>query len=64
LLFDPFNPEEIADRMLQWLNDPEDAARHAERAADKVRREHGLTAYAEAIRRTYERAVAGVNIVP
>jgi glycosyltransferase involved in cell wall biosynthesis len=54
LLFDPFDVEDIAAKMLFWLENPEDAAACALRAASKVRAEHGMDAYASAIADVYE----------
>jgi FkbM family methyltransferase len=57
LLFDPFDTEDIAAKMLFWLENPEDAAACAARAARKVRVEHSMEAYASAIARVYEELV-------
>lgn len=54
LLFDPLSPEDMADKMVRWLQDPDDRARHAERAAIKVRRDHSLERYVQELGRVYE----------
>jgi len=54
LLFDPFNPQDIADKMLYWIRNPEEAAHCAERASLKVRREHGMDSYTSAIGSIYD----------
>jgi FkbM family methyltransferase len=54
LLFDPYDPEDISSKMVQWLCAPDEAAACAERAAHKVRREHGMDAYASAIASVYQ----------
>jgi FkbM family methyltransferase len=54
ILFDPFDPNDIAMKMLHWLNNPDDRYEHAERASRKVRRDHGMAAYAKAIEGVYQ----------
>jgi len=54
ILFDPFDPDDIAAKMLHWLNNPDDRLQHAERASRKVRRDHGMAAYAKAIGGVYQ----------
>src|SRR5690606_13158424 len=54
LLFDPFDPEDIARQMIRWLQDPDDARAHAARATVKVNREHGLARYVENLDRVYK----------
>jgi alpha-1,3-rhamnosyl/mannosyltransferase len=55
LLFDAFDIEDMAAKMMTWLRDPEDAAARAARAAVKVRREHSMTTYASGIANIYQR---------
>ncbi|MFC5355650.1 glycosyltransferase family 4 protein, partial [Azospirillum himalayense] len=57
LLFDAYDVDDMAAQMLRWLRDPDDAAAHAERAAVKVRREHGMDSYAAGIADVYQRMV-------
>jgi FkbM family methyltransferase len=57
LLFDAFDIEDMAAKMMTWLRDPEDAAAHAARAAEKVRREHCMASYAAGIADIYQRVV-------
>ena len=54
LLFDPFDSQDIADQMLRWLRDPEDAAKYAEKASEKVQRDHGMESYITALNRIYD----------
>lgn len=58
LLFDPFDPQDIARQMLRWLDDPEDARAHARRALVKVREQHGLSRYVENLDRVYKYALS------
>ena len=55
LLFDPASAEDIADKMLRWLNDPADRREHAERGRARAARDHGLDAYAARMRGVYAR---------
>lgn len=57
LLFDPLSPQDMADKMARWLQDPDDRARHAERAAAKVRRDHSLERYVGGLGQVYEFAL-------
>ena len=57
LLFDPLSPQDMADKMARWLQDPDDRARHAERAAAKVRRDHSLERYVDGLGQVYEFAL-------
>jgi FkbM family methyltransferase len=57
LLFDAFDERDIADKMVRWLTDPEDARAHAERALVRVRREHGLANYLAGLERVYDFAL-------
>jgi len=54
LIFDPLNVEDIAAKMIRWLEDPDDRAVHAARAAVKVREEHSLASYLFRLNRVYE----------
>jgi len=54
LLFDPVSPEDMADKMLRWLNDPADRRAHAERGRRRAERCHSLAGYAEKILALYE----------
>ena len=53
LLFDPFDVEDIAGKMMHWLNAPDDRALHAQRASVKARSEHSLANYVAGISRVY-----------
>jgi glycosyltransferase involved in cell wall biosynthesis len=55
LLFDPYDVSDIAATMLRWLKCPEDARAHADRALEKVRREHSMKAYISNILAVYDR---------
>jgi FkbM family methyltransferase len=54
LLFDPFDVEDIAAKMMRWLEDPEDRRDHAGRAFMKARNEHSLAKYVDGIGQVYE----------
>ena len=54
LLFDPFDVEDIAAKMMRWLGDPEDRRAHADRANMKARKEHSLANYVAGISQVYE----------
>lgn len=54
LIFDPFDVEDIAAKMIRWIEYPDDRAAHAERAAVKVRQEHSLTSYIAGLNKVYE----------
>ncbi|NGZ08150.1 MAG: FkbM family methyltransferase [Nitrospira sp. LK70] len=58
LLFDPFNVDDIAAKMLRWLDDPEDRKDHVERARMKVQREHSVESYILGLETAYQYAVA------
>jgi FkbM family methyltransferase len=58
LLFDPFDAEDMAEKMLSWLENPDQAAACASRAAGKVRAEHGMDRYAAAIAEVYRELVS------
>lgn len=58
LLFDPFDPQDMARQMMRWLDDPEDARSHAARALVKVNQEHGLARYVENLDRVYQYALS------
>jgi alpha-1,3-rhamnosyl/mannosyltransferase len=54
LLFDPFDVEDIAAKMMRWLEDPEDRRDHAGRAFMKARNEHSLAKYVNGIGQVYK----------
>ncbi|MGY2803717.1 FkbM family methyltransferase [Bradyrhizobium sp. USDA 4506] len=56
LLFDPFDVEDIAAKMLQWLDDPDDGRAHAERAQAKAGRDHGIQQYVTGLAEAYDYA--------
>jgi FkbM family methyltransferase len=56
LLFDPFDVEDIAAKMLQWLDDPEDRGAHAARARAKATHEHSVEQYVNGLANAYEHA--------
>ncbi|WP_456717412.1 MULTISPECIES: FkbM family methyltransferase [unclassified Bradyrhizobium] len=56
LLFDPFDVEDIAAKMLQWLDDPEDRGAHAARAQAKAAHEHSVERYVNGLAKAYEHA--------
>lgn len=58
LLFDPFDPQDIARQMIRWLDDPADAREHAARALTKARREHSLVSYIDGIDRVYRYSIS------
>jgi FkbM family methyltransferase len=58
LLFDPFDAEDMAEKMLFWLENPDHAAACALRAAGKVRVENGMDRYAAAIAEVYRELVS------
>jgi len=58
LLFDPFDPEDMARQMIRWLEDPDDAHAHAARASVKVHNEHSLERYIENLDRVYQYAIS------
>jgi FkbM family methyltransferase len=54
LLFDPFDEQDIAAKMIRWLEDPDDRRAHAERAVGKVRKEHSLASYVAGVGQVYD----------
>ncbi|MGC0389259.1 FkbM family methyltransferase [Bradyrhizobium sp. USDA 241] len=64
LLFDPFDVEDIAAKMLLWLDNPEDGRAHADRARSKARQEHSLENYVAGLARVYDYAAAAGKIGP
>ena len=54
LLFDPFDVEDIAVKMMRWLEDPEDRHAHADRAIMKASKEHSLANYVAGINQVYK----------
>ncbi len=61
LLFDPFDPEDIARQMIRWLDDPSDAHDHATRALTKARQEHSLVSYVEGLDRVYRYSLSSLQ---
>jgi glycosyltransferase involved in cell wall biosynthesis len=57
LLFDPLSPEDMADKMLRWLNDPADRVAHAERGRQRAQRYHSLAAYATNVLDLYTKVI-------
>ena len=57
LLFDPLSPEDMAQKMMRWLDDPEDRRAHAERGRQRANRHHSLEAYAGRILALYDSLV-------
>lgn len=53
-LFDPWSSQDIADAILTWLRNPNEAAVAAGRAYVRVREQHSQEAYADAIEQLYE----------
>lgn len=64
LLFDPFNVDDIAAKMLRWLDDPKDRKDHVERARIKAQREHSLENYICGLEKAYQYAVATKTGLP
>ena len=58
LMFDPFDVDDIAAKMLRWLDDPEDRGAHAERGRSRAIREHGIANYVASLARVYDYAAA------
>ncbi len=58
LLFDPFDVEDMAAKMLRWLDDAQDRQAHAERARSKALQEHSLANYVAGVGRAYDYAIA------
>jgi glycosyltransferase involved in cell wall biosynthesis len=54
LLFDPRLEEDLAEKMEQWLRNPDDAQRHAERGRERALKEHSMEAYAEKLLAIYD----------
>ncbi len=57
LLFDPLSPEDMADKMLRWLNDPDDRRLYAERGQRRARRNHSLEEYASRVMDVYSKVL-------
>jgi len=53
LLFDPFDAQDIARKMIEWLRNPADRQAHADRAILKARREHSMDCYVAGLDRVY-----------
>ena len=58
LLFDPLDSEDIAAKMLLWLDDGADRLACAGRAQSKALREHSLANYAAGVARVYDHVIA------
>ncbi|MBR1133263.1 sulfotransferase [Bradyrhizobium iriomotense] len=58
LLFDPFDVEDIAAKMMHWLDDTQDRQAHAERGRLKACQEHSLERYIAGLARAYDYALA------
>jgi glycosyltransferase involved in cell wall biosynthesis len=54
LLFDPRSDEDLAEKMEQWLKNPDDAQRHAERGRERALKEHSMEGYAEKLSAIYD----------
>ena len=57
LLFDPYDPDDIAAKMLRWLDDASDRKTHAARGAVRARRVHSLQNYVDGLGRVYQFAL-------
>ena len=57
LLFDPHSAEDIAEKMLRWLNDPADRQDHARCGQRRAVRDHGLESYAARVRDLYSAVI-------
>jgi len=53
-LFDPRSEEDLAEKMEQWLRDPGDAQRHAERGRERALKAHSMEGYAEKLLAIYD----------
>lgn len=53
LLFDPYDSNDIADKMLRWILKPEDRAPFIERAKQRVIREHSIENYLSKLNLVY-----------
>jgi FkbM family methyltransferase len=60
LLFDPFDAQDIARKMIEWLRNPADRQAHADRAILKAQREHSLDCYVAGLDRVYSFVTKGV----
>ncbi|TYL85912.1 FkbM family methyltransferase [Bradyrhizobium cytisi] len=56
LLFDPFDVEDIAAKMLRWLDYPDDRRAHAQRALAKASEDHGIQKYVTGLAEAYDYA--------
>ena len=54
LLFDPRSEGDLAEKMEQWLRNPDDAERHAERGRERALKEHSMECYAENLLAIYD----------
>jgi len=53
VLFDPHSPEDMAEKMIHWLNHPEEAQACAAIAAVKVRKEHNVPSFLSGVMDVY-----------
>jgi glycosyltransferase involved in cell wall biosynthesis len=61
LLFDPFSPVDISEKMIFWINNEQDRVEHAKRALIKARSEHSLENYANGITEVYKKIIKEVS---
>jgi glycosyltransferase involved in cell wall biosynthesis len=61
LLFDPRSPEDIADKMLRFLESDDLRAECAERGRTRARREHSLEAYGTRVAGLYQQVLASAG---
>jgi glycosyltransferase involved in cell wall biosynthesis len=58
LLFNPLDPEDIAEKMLRWLKDDEDRLAHARRGRERAVQEHSMDAYTSRLLALYQDIVS------
>lgn len=56
LLFDPFDVEDIAAKMMRWLDDSDDRRAHADSALTKAAEDHGIQKYIAGLAEAYDYA--------
>ena len=54
ILFDPFSPIDMSEKMILWINDEKDRYEHAKKALIKARVEHSLEKYIAGITAVYK----------
>ncbi len=54
LLFDPTSAEDMAEKMLRWLNDPKDRMAHAQRGQIRALAHNSMAAYARHVTSLYK----------